>query len=121
MTDVPDRGAVRRPDAAQDEGRPGGAPASGDDLVLAITSVWTQITGIEPIEPDDDFFELGGSSLMATQVIAELRNVLGVEMSLQTFFQHPTAARLAGELEHRLAGRGEDASGPGREHDHGVL
>ncbi|MDX1539919.1 MAG: type I polyketide synthase [Geminicoccaceae bacterium] len=95
-------------------------PASGDGLIETIKTVWQRVTGIDEIDPDDDFFELGGSSLMATQVIAQLREVLKVEVTLQTFFQHPTVARLADELGPRLPAAGAAAE-PADDHDQGVL
>ncbi|MEY9996255.1 amino acid adenylation domain-containing protein/non-ribosomal peptide synthase protein (TIGR01720 family) [Streptomyces sp. V4I8] len=44
---------------------------------------------------DDDFFDLGGNSLLATRLISGIRGELGVEVSIRSVFQHKTVAQLA--------------------------
>jgi amino acid adenylation domain-containing protein len=56
------------------------------------------------IGPDDDFFALGGHSLLAGQVAAGLRTALGLELPPSLLFEHPTAARLAREIDARRRG-----------------
>src|SRR5262249_6273621 len=55
---------------------------------------------------------LGGHSLRATQVMARLRAVLGVEISLQTFFEAPTVAQLAERVEAALREQAGQAAVP---------
>src|SRR5262249_17378084 len=50
--------------------------AAGNELERRIAGVWQQVLGIEPIGIQDNFFDLGGNSLVGLQVIAELRKVL---------------------------------------------
>ncbi|CAM5329717.1 phosphopantetheine-binding protein [Streptomyces abikoensis] len=51
--------------------------------------------GREQVGVDDDFFALGGNSLLATRLIGRMRHELGAEVSIRSVFQHATIARLA--------------------------
>jgi amino acid adenylation domain-containing protein len=59
-----------------------------------IADVWAQILNLERVGINDDFFELGGHSLLATQIIARLRKIFTVELTLRTFFEAPTIGNL---------------------------
>ncbi|WDD92430.1 amino acid adenylation domain-containing protein [Burkholderia sp. FERM BP-3421] len=61
----------------------------------AVAQIWSEVLGRAEIGATDDFFELGGHSLLATQVLARLRERLGVEMALKTLFEHPRLDALA--------------------------
>jgi non-ribosomal peptide synthetase component F/acyl carrier protein len=50
---------------------------------------------VEPLGIDDDFFALGGNSLLATRLIGRIRNEVGMEISIRSIFQYPTVAQLA--------------------------
>jgi amino acid adenylation domain-containing protein len=54
------------------------------------------------IGPDDNFFLLGGNSLLGTQVISRIRDVFGVEVSLLSLFDNATVSGLSTEIEHRI-------------------
>ena len=72
------------------------APRDGDEeTVLAI---WREVLGREDLGMTDDFFEVGGHSLVATRVMTRLRERAGVTLPLRVLFQHPTAAALAAAL-----------------------
>lgn len=72
--------------------------APRDEAEKSVARIWTQALGIGEIGVDDNFFELSGDSLLATQVIAQLRAFFQVELSVQTFFDNPTVASLAAIL-----------------------
>jgi thioesterase domain-containing protein/malonyl CoA-acyl carrier protein transacylase len=72
-------------------------PSTDSERQLA--KIWQVLLGIEEVGVDDDFFELGGHSLLATQVLAKVRDELGVRLGLEQIFETPTIARLALVLE----------------------
>ena len=73
--------------------------APSTDTERAITLAWQAALAIEGIGVDDDFFDLGGHSLMAIQLVARLRAALGVPLSIERFLELPTVVQLAGHVE----------------------
>jgi acyl carrier protein len=67
------------------------------------------LLGVHPIGAGDNFFLLGGHSLLGTQLIVRVREALGVELSLRAVFDHPTLEDLALEVE-RARGPRRDAA-----------
>jgi acyl transferase domain-containing protein len=65
-----------------------------DETVRALAELWRELLRVEP-RPDDDFFLLGGDSLVATRLIAGIRERFGAEMRLRTLFQTRTVAAMA--------------------------
>lgn len=68
------------------------------ELEQMIVGLWSGALGVETIGIDDDFFELGGNSLVAVQLIARTRERLATELQIAHLFDHPTARRLAAFL-----------------------
>ncbi|WP_320069479.1 amino acid adenylation domain-containing protein [Micromonospora sp. RTGN7] len=75
------------------------APAAGMPLPELITSIWARVLGHDDFEPDDDFFDVGGDSLLASWVVAELRQVLGRPVELSVLLEDSTVEDLAAALE----------------------
>jgi acyl carrier protein len=69
------------------------------ELEKAVAQVWREALGIEAIGVDDDFFALGGNSLVAVQLIAALRKAVGVRLPMRSLFETPTVAGLAARVE----------------------
>ena len=65
-----------------------------------LTALVTELLGVQPIGVTDNFFLLGGHSLLGTQLIARLRQAFGVNLGLRSVFDHPTIEDLAAEIEH---------------------
>jgi len=65
-------------------------------------AIWTEVLGVEEVSIHDIFFELGGHSLLATQVISRVRAAFNIEIPLRTFFEEPTIAGLAANVETAL-------------------
>jgi amino acid adenylation domain-containing protein len=73
------------------------APHTQVEEVLA--GLWAQVLDLERVGIHDDFFRLGGDSLLATQLISRIRDTLHVELSFPSFFETPTVADMARSLE----------------------
>jgi amino acid adenylation domain-containing protein len=73
------------------------APTETTEIKLA--QIWQEVLKINQIGIYDNFLDLGGNSLLATQVISRLRQSFQVEISLKSFFTTPTIAELRRELE----------------------
>lgn len=67
-----------------------------------IAGILAPLLGLQEIGVEDNFFMLGGHSLLGTQVIARLRDAFGVDLSLRTIFDSPTVADLSIEVERLL-------------------
>jgi len=75
---------------------------AGNELERGIAAVWQRVLGVEQVGVDDNFFDLGGNSLVGGQVLAELRRDLGLQISSVTLFEAPTVSSLARVLGERL-------------------
>jgi amino acid adenylation domain-containing protein/thioester reductase-like protein len=69
--------------------------ASRTPLEEQIVSLWTKVLGIENIGINENFFELGGNSLLAAQLIAYVRQTFRVELPVRYIFEKPTVEGLA--------------------------
>ncbi len=63
-----------------------------------IVAIWAEVLRIERVGVRDGFFDLGGNSILATQVFARLRETFGFEVPMRTLFEEPTIERLAATI-----------------------
>lgn len=75
-------------------------PAS--DFEAAVIDIWRELFHVEQISVNDNFFALGGNSLLAVQFFSRLRALYQVELPLRAVFQTPTPRGIATELENAL-------------------
>ncbi|WP_444543832.1 amino acid adenylation domain-containing protein [Nocardia pneumoniae] len=99
-----DRKALPRPTFTGREFR---APSTPIEEIVA--GVFADVLGVDQVGADDDFFALGGNSLVATQVVARLSAALDARVSVRTLFDAPVVAELAARI---VPGSGAAASRP---------
>ncbi|MFJ6135247.1 amino acid adenylation domain-containing protein [Kitasatospora sp. NPDC092286] len=117
-------GKVDRRALAADEPPAGTGPAATAPLTpiqQAVAEAWSRALERPVTAPDADFLAEGGHSLLAMWVVDDLREDLGVELSLAEFLDHPTVAAQAALIERALlAAHGEAAAaGPVQHVQHG--
>jgi amino acid adenylation domain-containing protein len=88
-----DRGALRQYPLPARDGSKGDAPRTKTEMWLA--EIWAEALELPDIGRDDDFFNLGGDSLIGAMVLAQVYAALGIELSLCAVADHPTVSTLA--------------------------
>ncbi len=61
----------------------------------ALAEVWEEVLGVSPVGAEDDFFALGGHSMLAVRLVTRLRRRFGVDLPISALFEHPTVRSLA--------------------------
>ena len=104
-----DRRALPAPDGAQlyrlEEFVPPETP-----LEEKLAKIWAKVLGVERVGIFDNFFDLGGDSLLGTQVISRINRALGVNVPMYNLLEEPTIANLALLIEEMLIEEIETAS-----------
>jgi phthiocerol/phenolphthiocerol synthesis type-I polyketide synthase E len=86
--------------AASGTGGPLAAGVPGAELERTIARIWSRVLRVGDVGLDDSFFDLGGNSVIALRLLAELKRELGLTVPAATLFESPTVASFA----RRLAG-----------------
>jgi amino acid adenylation domain-containing protein len=73
-----------------------------DPVVRRVSGIVGKLLNVEAVGNEENFFLLGGHSLLGAQVVARIRDAFGVEMSLRTVFESPTVAGLAAAVDRLL-------------------
>ncbi len=105
-----DREALPAPDGEAVPGSAYQAPEGTIEETLA--ALWVELLGLARVGRRDNFFEIGGHSLLAVRLQSRVSGALGVELPLTTLFARPTVAALAEEVGRRLADSGAQALPP---------
>jgi phthiocerol/phenolphthiocerol synthesis type-I polyketide synthase E len=77
--------------------------APRDALEQSLAAIWQELLGIAQIGVNDNFFELDGHSLLATQIISRVREVCQVELPIKAIFEAPTIGGLAEAVRRNIA------------------
>ncbi len=75
-----------------------------DQLTAVVRSAWQEQLGVDAVGPDDDFFVLGGHSMLCARVVHRLRELLDVDLPLRLLFDHSTPRGFAEAVERRSPG-----------------
>jgi acetoacetyl-CoA synthetase len=81
------------------------APGSNAPLIATLTAIWERQLQHSPIQPEDNFFDLGGDSSTAVEVFNEIAKTCGRELPPVTIYHAPTIASLGALLEQSLSPR----------------
>jgi amino acid adenylation domain-containing protein len=97
----PDVGNMLRDDAFAESRTP---------IEKRMAEILAALLGLDQVSAQDNFFLLGGHSLLGAQLIARVRDVFGVELSLRSLFDAPTVAKLSSQIEAALLAKLEAMS-----------
>ena len=86
--------------AGQEAARPG--------TEQAVAAIWHEVLPDAQPRRDDDFFAIGGHSLLAIQVLTRVRRELGPDLPIHTLFEAPTLAEFARTVDEALRGAADD-------------
>jgi thioesterase domain-containing protein/NAD(P)-dependent dehydrogenase (short-subunit alcohol dehydrogenase family)/acyl carrier protein len=87
---------VARVDEDEDGSTSDGTSAAS--LEAAMTNIWAELLGQDDVRSDDDFFDLGGHSLIAIRLMARIHNEIGVRLQLAAIFEAPTIELLCAHV-----------------------
>jgi amino acid adenylation domain-containing protein len=104
-----DRAALPAPDTANMLPEEESAEAT-TPVEEQLAEIVASLLGLAHVGIDDNFFMLGGHSLLGTQLVMRIAETFGVELPLRRLFEAPTVRLLAGEIEEQLVARVEAMS-----------
>ncbi|MEH1805762.1 type I polyketide synthase [Nostoc sp.] len=76
--------------------------APRNEIEQKIANIWEELLGIKSVGIHDNFFKLGGDSLIAVQVLSRIRNIFSIRLSVANLFESPTIAEIAPKLEKQI-------------------
>ncbi len=92
-----DRNGLPLPDASGESARERVLPRSESERIVA--GIWSTLFGVERVGVDEDFFAMGGHSMLAARMLARVGESSGVDVGLARFFRKPTVEALARYVE----------------------
>jgi thioesterase domain-containing protein/malonyl CoA-acyl carrier protein transacylase len=83
--------------------REAGSPPPHSPTEERLSALWASVLGVERVSRQDNFFDLGGHSLCATQLIHRVQETFAVTLSVRSLYEAPTIAAMAQKIDHRRA------------------
>jgi len=80
------------------------------DMEKTVAGILERVLGLEHVDVEENFFSLGGHSLLGAQLVARLRDTFGIEMPLRVIFEAPSVAELSSEIDRLLVAKVEAMS-----------
>jgi acyl transferase domain-containing protein/SAM-dependent methyltransferase/acyl carrier protein len=83
------------------------------EVETKLVAIWRDLLGVSDVGVNDNFFDLGGDSLVAIRVLSRCRDEFNVDQTLASLFEHPTVSQLAQQIvalrktQHELASTAE--------------
>jgi NAD(P)-dependent dehydrogenase (short-subunit alcohol dehydrogenase family)/acyl carrier protein len=97
----PIEGEAARPEMASDYVVP------GNSTEQIIADIWKELLGVSSVGVDDNFFDLGGESALATILISRMKEEFSIELSVVSLFENPTVRALSDMVQQ--AGEGDSS------------
>lgn len=76
--------------------------APQDNVEIKLVEIWQRILGIDKIGINDSFFAIGGQSIKAIMIVAEIRKEFNVKINLETIFSNPTIKVISLEINNQI-------------------
>ena len=87
------------PEPPTDHGAAGERIAPRNEVEQQLASIWQELLAVNELGVSENFFDLGGNSLLAMQVLARIRRTFEVEVSIRSLFDGPTIDELGQEIQ----------------------
>jgi acyl carrier protein len=75
-----------------------------------VRQTWAEVLDLDAVGPDDDFFEIGGNSVIVASAVARLGARFGIDLPLRAVFEAPTPAEMAELIDERLESQEREPS-----------
>lgn len=86
-------------DFKSEETKPNETKSKSGKIQDSIIEIWKEHLGLDEVDITDNFFDLGGDSFLAIQMVPEIQERLGVSLKVNTILQYPTIAKLTAFIE----------------------
>ena len=80
------------------------------DVEKRLAGFWSELLGVSKVGVEDDFFDLGGHSLIAVRLFAKIKSEFSVDLPISVLFEAPTIRKCADLITVRSGGTPEDSA-----------